>query len=279
MMCRFIRDLQKNITQVFDLKVAVVDLLVKHPEVMNDMFQTCGADEFEFIRISGFYLGFFFGIFQMIIWMFLKLWWILPVCGIFVGYFTNVIALKVIFLPVEPRDVCLGMYKIQGLFLKRQPQVSRLYAEATAKKILSAENLMYALVHGPRSDAMFRLVDKHVAKCMDDQASYSKTLFLLSIGAETWIDFRKAVCAGFRKRLPTLLARITPYTQETLGLEDTLRTRLAALPAPEFERLLHAVFEQDEIKLILVGAILGAIVGFLQAVVQTPEQLGLSGLF
>jgi len=135
---------------------------------------------------------------------------------------------------------------------------------------------MHAMVTGPKADNMFALVDRHVAANMEDQAASYKPWFLVSIGAETWVDFRGGVQAEFRKKLPALLDRITPYAQETMKLEETLRTRLERLPPAEFERLLHAVFEQDEIKLILVGAILGAIVGFLQAVVQTPEQLGMS---
>lgn len=122
---------------------------------------------------------------------------------------------------------------------------------------------------------MFQLVDEHVSRAMEEQAAYYKPMFLLSIGAETWADFRAGICTEFRKRLPELLERITKYTQDTLQLEDTIRERMEKLPAPEFERLLHAVFEQDEIKLILVGALLGFLVGFAQAVVQTPTQLGL----
>jgi len=76
--------------------------------------------------------------------------------------------------------------------------------------------------------------------------------------------------------VPMLLHMLEKYAQEALDLETTLRTRMEKLPSPEFERLLHAVFEQDEIKLILVGALLGAIVGFIQAIVQTPEQLGIN---
>merc|ERR1712217_590656 len=122
---------------------------------------------------------------------------------------------------------------------------------------------------------MCRLVKKEVAKGMEDQAAYYKPFFLMAAGAETWVAFREGVCEEFWLHFPALMARVKTYVQDTLQLEGTIRTRLQALPSREFERLLHAVFEQDEFKLILVGAILGAIVGFLQAVIQTPEQLGI----
>jgi len=274
LMSNFMRDLQKNIIDVFDFKHCVVERMVNNKPILNEMFLTCGAEEFEFIRNSGFYLGFMFGLLQMLVWMFVKQWWILPLCGVFVGYFTNVVALKVIFLPVEPKSIG-GLVKVQGLFLTRQKEVSALYAKMVAAKVIPAEVLMQSLVAGPSAEKMYQLVDKHVANSMEEQAAFYKPMFLLSIGAETWVDFRTGICTEFRQRLPLLLERITKYTQETLQLEDTIRDRMEKLSAPEFERLLHAVFEQDEVKLILVGAILGALVGFAQAVVQTPTQLGL----
>lgn len=275
LMENFIRDLQKNIFQAFDLKACVIDCLCNDKSILCDMFLTCGKEEFIFIRNSGFYLGFLFGLGQMVMWIFVQQWWILPLCGVVVGWGTNVVALKVIFNPIEPKVLCGGCFTVQGLFLQRQREVSAIYGKVTADTILSAKVLLHALINGPSSSVMFAMVDKHVSACMEDQAAYYKPLFLMSAGAETWIDFRGGVCAEFRKKLPVLLDKITDYVQETLKLEGTLRTRLSKLPFYDFERLLHAVFEQDEIKLILVGAILGAIVGFLQAVVQTPEQLGI----
>merc|ERR1712007_152861 len=275
LMAAFIDDLQRNIDTCFDLNACVVERLTESPEIMIEMFQKCGAKEFEFIRISGFYLGFVFGLVQMVMWMFVRTWWVLPLCGVIVGWLTNVVALKVIFYPLDPTPLLGGRYVAQGLFLQRQWDVAGLYGKTVATKVLSAEVLLEALLSGPRSEAMLQLVDKHVAQCLDDQAGYCKSAILLSVGTDTWIDFRNGVCMGFREGLPRLLAAMQDYAQKTLELEETITSRLRLLPPREFERLLHEVFEQDEIKLILVGAILGALVGFLQAVVQTPEQLGI----
>jgi len=275
MMASFIDDLQKNISEVFDLKACVVDVLVRDRSILNETFLLCGKEEFEFIKVSGFYLGFLFGLLQMGVWMFVEMWFILPLCGVVVGWATNVVALKVIFWPIEPHRLPCGLPAFQGLFLQRQKEVSALYARQCAERILSADVLMNSLVTGPKAEEMYQLVDKHVAACMEDQAAYWKPFFLMSIGSETWVDFRQGMCEEFRKRLPTLLAKIQGYAQEAMQLEGTLRSRLEQLPAAQFERLLHAVFEQDEIKLILVGAILGFLVGFVQAMVQTPDQLGL----
>ena len=54
------------------------------------------------------------------------------------------------------------------------------------------------------------------------------------------------------------------YMESTISLERDMRDKLAELPPDEFEGVLHPVFQEDEMTLILVGAFLGLVVGGLQ---------------
>ena len=49
-----------------------------------------------------------------------------------------------------------------------------------------------------------------------------------------------------------------------MDIRRTLEHRLKRLTPKSFEDLLHPVFQEDEIILIVVGGVLGAIAGFLQ---------------
>lgn len=74
--------------------------------------QRVGAKEFKFIEHSGAYFGFMFGLVQMIIYLFYKANWVLPVAGFFVGYATNYLALYVIFKPILPKKVCCFTFQV-----------------------------------------------------------------------------------------------------------------------------------------------------------------------
>jgi uncharacterized membrane protein YheB (UPF0754 family) len=50
-------------------------------------------------------------------------------------------------------------------------------------------------------------------------------------------------------------------------MKELIANFLVFLPPNEFEELLHSVFKEDEKTLILLGAILGGIVGFIQAMI------------
>jgi uncharacterized membrane protein YheB (UPF0754 family) len=55
------------------------------------------------------------------------------------------------------------------------------------------------------------------------------------------------------------------YSDEALDLEETLKQKMQQLSGQEFEGVLHPVFQEDELTLILVGAFLGMVAGFAQA--------------
>ena len=72
--------------------------------------------------MSGAFFGFGFGVVQALVWFFLPQWWVLPFFGFLVGTLTNWIAIQLIFTPVEPKK--FGPFIVQGLFLKRQTEIS-----------------------------------------------------------------------------------------------------------------------------------------------------------
>ena len=64
--------------------------------------------------------------------------------------------------------------------------------------------------------------------------------------------------------LRVIISRVFNYAEEALDLENTLREKMQALPPLEFAGFLHPIFEEDEWKLITVGAILGGLAGLAQ---------------
>ena len=65
-------------------------------------------------------------------------------------------------------------------------------------------------------------------------------------------------------KIPKLIDASYEYMQQALDLETTIRTKMGELPSSEFEGVLHPAFQEDEIQLIALGGVLGALVGVVQ---------------
>jgi uncharacterized membrane protein YheB (UPF0754 family) len=246
---RVMQIMKERINEIFDIEDMVVQTLIKDPPLLNNIFIRCGYKELAFIRNSGAWMGFIFGIFQMILWFFYRANWLLPVFGLAVGTATNWLALKMIFKPVQPHYIC--GFRIQGLFLARQQEVAAEYGRTIAGKVLTSQNILTAIIAGPCTDRLFEIVHQHVTESIDNFAGKSKMLINMTVGSETFNRIKSAMSNQITQQLPMCLEQLQAYTDEALDLENTLREKMTELDPETFESLLHPVFEEDEWKLVL----------------------------
>eukprot|EP00808_Paulinella_micropora_P010129 g65306.t1 len=258
--------LRENIEDVLDLREMVIQKFTEDKDLLNRMFQQVGDKEFTFIRRSGFYFGFLFGLPQMGLFMVYAKNWLLPLFGFFVGWATNWLALKCIFEPVEPRTCVFGPCSctLHGLFMRRQKGVAAKYGELVARDVLNAENIIDALLTGPLKSEMLGLISTHVQEAIDDFIGCNRAFVRMTVGTEELNSTRQQLSDAIVDEAPEMFKEIEAYTQTALDLERTLREKMEGLSFSAFEGALHPVFQEDEITLIIVGAVLGMLVGFAQ---------------
>ncbi|HEX4872622.1 MAG TPA: DUF445 domain-containing protein [Nevskiaceae bacterium] len=260
-------DIKNDIGSVFDLKDMVVTNLLRDKPLLNRIFLEAGAGEFRFIRNSGLYFGFAIGCVQACVWAATQNPWVMPLFGGFTGWFTDWLALKMIFNPKQPKKY-FGLFEWQGLFLKRRREVSAEYGRLIAAEIVTPRNIIDAVLRGPLSDRLFNMVQKQVQQIVDSQAGIAKPFLVFAVGSARYQEMKKLVAQEIMKRLPETMKHVEKYAADAMDLERTLATKMQELTAEEFEALLHPAFEQDEWILIAVGAALGFIVGEIQVQVM-----------
>lgn len=178
---------------------------------------------------------------------------------------------------------------MQGLFEARQKEVSEEFAAFLAARVLTAPRLLHELANGthradfeallrravPASAVPFHSrVHSHVHSLLPQPASTvadraaSSACSISSRGVVPFVVPDAVVrAAGNGVRDLALEEMSHPaheYIAEALSIEPTLCHRLQLLSPTNFENLLHPVFKEDEVVLIIVGGVLGAAAGLVQ---------------
>lgn len=257
-----VNDFKHNVAEIVDIKELVVNKLVESPALINEIFLKSGAKEYPFIERSGFWFGLFFGLPTMLVWMALPQWWVLPLGGLIVGYLTNWIAIKIIFEPKQPIKF-LG-FTIQGMFLKRQHDVSRIYADIIESKLMTSANLVEFAVHGSGSEQLLELMELHVNDAIERYVAVAQPYFALGVGSDSYYKMKALASKRIFEDSEKYLAYAFTYSDQAMRIGDDLCERMRALSPEEFEGVLRPAYEADEWKLIVTGALLGMGAGFLQ---------------
>ena len=267
-------DIHDHFERLLDLRELVVRKCEENPDLLNQMVFACASKELRFLVFSGAFFGFGFGVVQALVWFFVPQWWVLPFFGFLVGTLTNWIAIQLIFTPLEPKK--FGPFTFQGLFLKRQKEISEEFSRVFTEDVLTAKEVVHTLVHGARSDRTMALLRAHISEIMENKLVV-QLVTQTAVGPEGYADLKDAA-----------LEKAIQYTEELAEDKDfnreqarvvqvMLNERISAQPPAEFQDLVRPIFHEDEWILVAIGGALGALVGWGQLVLLFGERLLASG--
>lgn len=257
------QEIEIRIDELIDIRSLVCKELANDKTLLIRVFQECGQEEFKFIIRSGAYLGFLFGLIQLLIWQHFAHPWLLPLCGFFVGTVTNWIALNIIFKPLKPFK--LGPVTLQGLFLQRQVDVSKTFSHIMAHELLNTRIFVEALFYGAYGQTTHALTHKHLRNALDKNLTL-RTFAQLSLGFQ---GYRQIKDHATRHALQISLTTLedSKFNQERADTVEKMMTlRMSGLSSEEFQDLLRPIFSEEEWILVAMGGCLGICAGLLQLV-------------
>jgi uncharacterized membrane protein YheB (UPF0754 family) len=255
--------IKQHITEILDLKAIAVEALKEDKSLINKIFLDLGGKQFRFIETSGAWLGFLFGLGQIVTCMYTSHWLMFVAYGIFIGYITNVLAIKMIFEPAEPKKI--GPLTLWGLFLRNQRAESFKYAEIISSRILTPEKLFDYIFRSPDCHLTRQIMEDEVSKAVDDVVRSLPSLVKLVLTNQKLSELKSVAVFNLMNELPLYIGVIYPYTESALDIRNTIGEKMAALPPKKFIDFLRPAFQEDEWKLIAVGAALGGVAGMLQS--------------
>ncbi len=254
--------MSREASNFIDIDSIVRDAMVDDRALLGRVMMEIAAPEFKFIERSGLYFGAFFGVIQMFIWIAYPAGWVLPAAGFFVGYATNWLAMTLIFEPREPMQI--GPFRVQGVFIKRQLEVARSFADIIADRVLNSDNLIRHLSEGPSREPVMQIVEEQVEASM--QVYERDTMVAMLISKEKIAEAREDMLQRIRSADMSQSGPVHAFADQSERIHEQIEKNLQELDSSEFSGVLRPVFQKDEWKLVLAGGVIGTLIGALQVV-------------
>ncbi|RJF90120.1 DUF445 domain-containing protein [Oleomonas cavernae] len=256
------REISGDFDRFFDTRHLIIENLVRDKALLCNVLLAVSSKEMRFFRWAGFWFGLVLGAIQLGCWMTWHEPWILPAFGALIGLSTDWVALQMLFRPLNPQRFL--WFRVQGRFIARQNEVARDYAMIMARQLLTPANMIEELLRGPSADRLTEVLHREVEDAIDAQLGITRSFVALSIGSEKMVAIRAFVVQRIIDLLPETSRHVERYAIDALDIHNTIVERMQRLTPLEFESLLRPVFKEDEITLVLAGAVLGFAIGELQ---------------
>jgi uncharacterized membrane protein YheB (UPF0754 family) len=257
-------EIGENVDQLIDAKLMVIRYFVAHPELLNELFMLMGKKELRFMQNFGFYFGFPMGFVLVGILQVLPYWWVLPLGGVIIGWLVNYIGIEMIFEPAEYRR---WVPWHQGLLIKRKDEVTELYSEMIADKVITLQNIGDELLTGPRSDRTKQMLFDQLRPAVDRAVGPARAAVKVAIGSREYEQIRTSVATGASTFAPIAFGDAAFNKRQAGKIRTFISTQMHAMSPGDFVDLLRSAIKQDEWLLFVHGGVLGFFAGWLHLLI------------
>jgi uncharacterized membrane protein YheB (UPF0754 family) len=178
-----------------------------------------------------------------------------PLVGAFIGWVTNLIAVKMLFRPLRPLRV-LGL-TLQGLIPRRRTEIAATVARTVERDLLSPGEISAVLHRLDWEGEVSRAVDEIVER----RAGALRTLPF----AETVLEpLKEALARNLLKEVEERRGGLVDRFRERLDLQEMVVRRLDQYDLAALEALVLKVASRELSAIVWLGALLGFLVGLAQ---------------
>lgn len=278
-----VTELTMNVESLVDMREMVVRQMEGDRRLMVRMFLKVGQKEINFIWHISALIGMFFGIFQMAVYILIPDHRTVPVFAAIWGFLTNWIAIWMVFNPVEPHYIRypqffeltkdrkfpwvkpviprIGTYNVQGAFMKRQDEVSDVFASVVTEDLITLKSIMTEMMYGPRKDKTRRIIKRHVNSIME--TPLIRTALQLSIGPSEYAKLKTDLIDRSIEITMVPVSDPAFNASRAQKIFQMFRERIRELTPTEFQNLLRPAFREDEWLLIVLGGVTGFLAGLI----------------
>ena len=190
---------------------------------------------------------------------------VIPLISAFIGWFTNWIAIKMLFHPKEPKKI-LGI-TFHGIFPKRQ----KIFAEKLGKMIsvefLSFDDIQQKIANPQNLQKLMPMIEGHVDKFLRDKLSDEMPFLSLFIGNKTIQSLKRIFMQELEILFPQLMTSYAGHLQEELDLEKIVTEKVSAFSSDKLENILYQIMSKEFRFVEILGGVIGFIIGIVQVLI------------
>ncbi|MEI8110684.1 MAG: DUF445 family protein [Chitinophagia bacterium] len=189
-------------------------------------------------------------------------WLLIPIISAFIGWFTNWIAIKMLFHPKEPKRI-LGI-TFQGIFPKRQQQFAMKLGKLVSDELLSFQDISSKITHPDNLKKVMPLIDQHIDQFLRTQLPEQMPIVSLFIGDSTIRELKAVFLKKLESLFPELMENYMHTMQDQLNLEAIVTEKVAGFSSDKMEQILMSIMQKEFRFVEIIGGVLGFLIGLLQ---------------
>ena len=190
---------------------------------------------------------------------------LIPLISGFIGWVTNLVAIKMLFHPREP--VRLAGFTVQGIFPKRQRQFAQKLGRLVSEELLSFSEIEGKITSPENLKRLMPVVEQHVDHFLRERLPEAFPVISMFIGDKTISQLKTHFMAELESLFPVVMKRYMSNLQSELDLERIVVDKVTGFSSDKLEEILMSIMAKEFRFVEVLGGVLGFLIGLLQVAI------------
>ncbi len=190
---------------------------------------------------------------------------VIPMISAFIGWFTNWIAIKMLFHPREPKRI-LGI-TFHGIFPKRQKIFAEKLGKMISAEFLSYEDIEEKIANPKNLEKLMPMIEEHVDNFLKNKLSDEMPFLSLFIGSKTIKSLKKTFMQELEILFPQIMKRYAGHLEEELDIEKIVIDKVSAFSTDKLEDILYQIMSKEFRFVEILGGVIGFLIGIVQVLI------------
>lgn len=201
----------------------------------------------------------------------MNIWIILiPFISAFIGWFTNWIAIKMLFHPKEPKKI-LGI-TFHGIFPKRQRQFAEKLGILVSTELISFKEIEEKIVNPENIQKIMPLVEVRIDEFLRSKLGEAFPMISMFIGENTINKLKDVFMTELKTIFPELIGSYMKNLESQLDLNKIVTEKVYGFSSDKMETILNQIMSKEFRFVEVIGGILGFIIGIFQVILTLLTQ-------
>ncbi len=194
----------------------------------------------------------------------MKLLYLIPIISAFIGWFTNWIAIKMLFHPKKPVKI-LGITFI-GIFPKRQAQFAEKLGKLVSAELLSFQDIESKITDPDNINQLMPQIDAHIDHFLRVKLADQMPVISMFIGDKTIQQMKSVFMTELTELFPGIMKSYMGNLQRDLDLEKIVIEKVKGFSSDKLEQILNDIMAKEFRFVEIIGGVLGFLIGIIQVI-------------
>ncbi|MBL4752349.1 MAG: DUF445 family protein [Flavobacteriales bacterium] len=189
----------------------------------------------------------------------------LPFVAAVIGWFTNFLAVKMLFHPREP--VNFFFFKLQGIFPKKKDVLAQRIGKLVADDLLSMRDIEEILNQPENVSQINKTIEEKLAHYLANTFPQKYPMLSFFVGDKSRDKIKEAMMVEMETMGPEVMQQAFANLENSLDIELFIKERVSKFSTDQIEKLIKGILATEFAFIEWVGAIVGFIVGVVQLLI------------